>query len=519
MIKIEPYIERFVLTPRDHQIVGVERLINMPYFALFDEMGSGKTKHVIDTVCILFVENLIDRVIVFAPAPVRGVWSHPELGEIKKHLWPEIPAWITEYHARRTRWEQKGIVRKDPRILRWIITNYDFIRSDERRLPILQLASKRTLFVLDESSAIKNPNAIQTKASKQVRLRCGRIIELNGTPISNNPGDLFSQMDLLSPTILGVKNYYHFRARYAKMGGWQGKQIVDWHDLDDLNRRIGPYVLRRLKKDCLDLPEKLPSVPIVPNLTPRSWQIYKQMRDDMVAWLSSDTMATAQQAIVRIMRLSQITSGFVGGVEQGDIDFSEAAAEVNGIEAEPKIKRGLVEEIGREKLDITLALIDTLLEQEPNIKILIWSRFRAEVNRLVNELEAQKRFEVGKIWGGQKEVERNRAKQLLDPRTAPPGPAIVVGTAQTGGLGLNLVASHTVIYMSNDYSLKTRLQSEDRVHRQGQTEPVSYFDLIAEGPNGQKTIDHIIQKALRTKQNLADLTTMGWISVLTEDAA
>src|SRR5678816_1878583 len=87
--------------PYAHQLIGISKLTEMRYFALFDEMGAGKTKQVIDAAQILFEHNIIDRVIVVAPVAVRSVWYDPELGELKKHLWPDVPVWVTEYHARR----------------------------------------------------------------------------------------------------------------------------------------------------------------------------------------------------------------------------------------------------------------------------------------------------------------------------------------------------------------------------------------------------------------------------------
>lgn len=74
-----------------------------------------------------------------------------------------------------------------------------------------------------------------------------------------------------------------------------------------------------------------------------------------------------------------------------------------------------------------------------------------------------------------------------------------------------------MLYMSNDFSLKTRLQSEDRVHRPGQMHPVSYFDVIATGPQGQKTIDHAVVKSLKAKEDIADFTTAAWLDALAED--
>jgi len=121
---------------------------------------------------------------------------------------------------------------------------------------------------------------------------------------------------------------------------------------------------------------------------------------------------------------------------------------------------------------------------------------------------------VGEIRGGQKKEERAAALRLLDPRTAPDGPVIVCGTPASGSMGLNLASAHTVVYLSNDHSLKTRLQSEDRVHRPGQINHVSYYDVLATGPQGQQTIDHVIIKALRNKEALATWTTQAWVDAL-----
>jgi len=504
-------------TPGKHQIEGILRLIHEPYFALFDEMGSGKSLQVIVAAQILFENNQIDRVIVIAPASVRSVWFDQELGELKKHLWRDLRVWVTEFHSRKRRWEQ-GNPRPDARILRWVITNYDFIRSAERRLELLKVCNSRTLLVLDESSAVKNPAAKQTKGCEEIRQKCGRIVILNGTPIANNPGDLYSQAHLMNPAIFNVKNWYHFRSRYGVMGGWQGKQVLSWHDVDDIQRRLAPFVLRRLKSQCLDLPAKLDSVPLIVNLSQKTWEIYKQMRDDMVAWLSQDTLATAQQAIVRLLRLSQITSGFVGGVQQGDVDLLSFDP-VEGESEKPEIglQVGLVREIGREKLDLFLSWLKERLEEDPRIKILVWCRFRAELARLADELVKFEGLAIGRLWGGQKRVDRDTTLRLLDPRTTPDSSVVVLGTPASGAMGLNLTASHTVVYLSNDYSLKTRLQSEDRVHRPGQTSPVSYFDVIAEGPKGQKTIDHTILAALKRKDDLATWTSAAWIHELQEE--
>lgn len=511
------FIKAFRLPPYKHQIVGVEKLLENPYFFIADEMGAGKTKQTIDAAQILALMNIIKRVIVVAPAPVRSVWFDPELGELAKHLWVDFPCTITEYHALTRTWDWflKG---RAPQ-LRWFITNYDFIRKD-RINRLLEICDGYTLLVLDESSAIKSWKALQTKAAEKLRAKCGRVILLNGTPIANSPGDLYSQAHVMHPAILGCKTFFHFRARYAIMGGWQGKQIVGWHDLDDLQQRMAPYVIRRLKEDCLDLPPKIDSVPISVPLSPETWKIYKEMKDEMVAWLNNSEVATASQAIVKGIRLAQITSGFVGGVE-----IQEREAEVPPdwmdlpFEEQPdNPSLPIVKEVGREKLDAFISWLEDRLIEDPKFKLLLWCRFRPETERAYNEIGIKfPKVDRGLIWGGQKKPDRDYALRLLDPRTTPDGPVVVVGTPATGSMGLNLTAAHTVMYMSNDFSLKTRLQSEDRVHRPGQDYPVSYFDMIATGPQGQKTIDHRVVKALKDKEDIADFTTAAWLEALTEE--
>lgn len=510
---------RCKLKPFAHQVVGIEALVNKPIFALFDEPGAGKTLQEIVSAQILFHRNALDRVIVICPASVRNVWADPELGELAKHLWDETPAIVTEYHARVRQWAHGPT--EAQRQLRWVITNYDFIRSDARLSELLPLCGPRTQLVLDESSAVKNHRALQTKACWELRVRCGRVLLLNGTPIANNPGDMYSQGHLLTPDILRCKTYFHFRSRYAVLGGWQQKQIIDWQHLDDLQARFAPYVMRRLKADCLDLPAKLDSVVLTATLTSTTWGVYREMRDELIALLGDDKVSVAAQAIVKIIRLAQITAGFLGGVEEqildGDLDAPPAYLREEQVH-QAGVGTYAVEVIGREKLDVFLGWLVEQLAADPQLKLLVWCRFRPEVARLVHELEKLMNevpaLQLGQIIGGQKRAEREQALRLLDPRTAPPGPVVVVGTPASGSMGLNLTAAHTVIYLSNDYSLKTRLQSEDRVHRPGQHHAVSYYDVVAVGPHGQKTIDHAVMKAIRKKEDLANWTTQAWLTAL-----
>lgn len=358
------------------------------------------------------------------------------------------------------------------------------------------------------------------------------------------------QAYIMDPSILGCITFFQFRARYAVMGGYLGRQIVGWlhpargepkgvrqkveccdlplpspvhclpgQGLDDIQARLKPYVLRREKKDCLDLPPMLPPVTITVQLTEKTWTVYKEMREEMITWLDKQTAATAPQAGVRALRLAQITSGFIGGLkkkidcacrtdEAGDADPSCIMCGGSGVELREEPPR----DISWEK---HTALLDFLIERAADdVKVLVWCRFRREVERIRDNVRINKDIPLEIIWGGQKRDDREKALKLLDPRTAPDGPGILVGTPASGAMGLNLTAAWNVVYISNDYCLKTRIQSMARVHRSGQTMPVNYYDIVATGPQGQKTMDHVALKALLSKEELANWTVAAWRAAL-----
>lgn len=540
---------------KDHAKIGVKALLTHPYFALFDEMGNMKSAQAIIAAQFLFTRGIIDRVIVVAPSSVRtGVWYDPELGELARHLWNDLPSKISEYHSRIRSWTHGPEVDSADKRLRWIVTNYEFIRPTDRlkgknakakhqNVSVLfPYCGPKTLLILDESSAIKSAKSAQTKACMQLREKCGRVVLLNGTPIANGPGDMFSQGNMMSKSILKCPSYTQFCGRYAimkavlgpggkiiKKGNYTVSTVDKWTGIDDIQKRFAPYVLRRLKSECLDLPAKLPVVVLTVELVGPRWTMYKQMRDELVVWLSTCTVSQAPQAMTKVMRLAQITSGFLGGVE--DIDFgadtlfaddelapvpdyiaSYGSLDQIGIRRRPPVAPA--QEVGSEKQDLFMDWLDERWKEDPNLKVIVRSRFRPEALRLGEALKAKGKCDVGLIIGGQTRQDRADSLRMLDPRTAPKGPAVGIMTIGTGSLGLNFTASHTMFTLSNDFSLHHRLQSDDRVHRPGQTSAVSYFDLVATGPQGQKTIDHKVLAALTAKHDLANLTTSAWLDVL-----
>jgi hypothetical protein len=436
--------DRCRITPFDHQKIGTEALVRYPYFALFDEMGAGKTKQVIDAVQFLFVNGYIDKVLVIVPAAVRSVWFDQELGELAKHLWKDVSSLVLEYHEKSHAWIHAPAAENKAHRLEWYITNYDYIRRRVSKVgrkkinidPMIEkIIGPRTLLVLDESSAVKNHKAKQSRACLIIRNRCGRVVLLNGTPISNNPLDLYSQGMILHPSVHGFKSYFTFKAQYAQIITTEAgfPKIVGWQNLEDLQRRFAPYVLRRLKKDCLDLPEKLPSAPLTATLSSTSWKIYTEMRDELCVWLSENEVSTAAQAGVKIMRLAQIVSGFVGGVEPALFDDDET---------EVRRSSSPVRFFGNEKITTLIEWLKELWDNEPDAKVVVWTRFRPELFNVMKALEQfGPKLSVGQIHGVNNQTEKDEqdaAKRLLDPRTAPEGPAVVVGITSVGSMGLTL---------------------------------------------------------------------------------
>jgi len=533
-----PWVDRCRVVPFDHQIVGVERMRQQPYFLLADEMGAGKSKQSIDLAQVLHVyDKSIDRVIVITEASIRPVWFDPEFGELAKHLWKGLPSNVTEYHQKLRTWDWEPAPVAEG--LQWLVTNYDYVINEDRLDELSEWANKRTLLILDESSAIKNHKAVRTKACMRLRRKCGRVLLLNGTPIANSPADMLSQGNMMSPDILECGGITHFRARYAVMGGYVAEvkrgnrvfkvatQVIKWQHIDDLQRRFAPYVLRRLKKDCMDLPEKLPPVTLTVPLSAKSWKLYREMRDEMVVWLGTGA-SSAQQAMGKAIRLRQITSGFLGGIEEmeGLLDFSGRENEnlpewmlpIEPVEPITLKAPQRIQEVGTEKLDMFIDWFKVRLEEDAAFKVIVWCAFLPELHRLMNRMREEfQNVRVEGLYGGQKKDERERALRLLDPRTTCAGPAIVAGTIGTGGKGHTFTASHTVVNMSFDYSLEKYLQASDRVHRHSQVHPVSYFDIAATGPTGQKTIDHIIIRSRYSKEDIATMTTSAWVQALREE--
>lgn len=545
-------------THREHQLSGVELLLadedptrtathagvtyrrDIPgVFALLDEVGCGKTKICVDAAQILFLQKRIDTVLALTPGFARSTWAaeDPLLGEVAKHAWTNVPNVVHEFHGNYTDLDLTASG------LHWIVSNYEFIRRDDRRDALIRLLrGRRTWMIVDESWCIKG-NSDQTRACLMIRRkRADRATILNGTPLSDGkPQDLYHQFAFLDPGIIGAKNNTHFKARYLVTGGFAGKTVVGYQNLEELNARVAPYVRSMKTRDCWDLPPMLDPITIEAPLSQDLWKIYREMRDEMVAWLGGQA-SVSKQAITKALRLSQITSGFLGGLEDVDADDDEELSLLAGEPTKAVVPSWLrqatglpsalpgpgpfgvarpvvnnpggpvTKEIGREKLD---AYLDWLKAYGVPHKPITWCRFKPELIRTSSELK--KLYpQVLQLRGGQTPDERARVKHFLAPG-GDPAPGAVVGITGTGAASLNFSAARVMVFLSHDPALIKRTQAIGRVERPGQTGPMLLVDVVATGPKGQRTIDHHTLKALRGKDDMARWSVNRWRQVLQEE--
>ena len=461
---------KFKTKPYAHQLTALEKSWNQITFAYFMEMGTGKTKVLIDNAAMLYDKGKIDGVLIVAPKGVVKTWYEQELPiHLPNHIKNMTILW--QSNITKGQREKLNSLFKSDHDLHILIMNVEAFSTEKGRdFATKFLNSHRTLMVIDESTTIKNPTAKRTKniiALSEIS-RYRRI--MTGSPVTKNPLDLYSQCEFLSPYLLDFTSYYAFRNRYAEMKTLhlRGRsiQIVDeFKNLGELSNQLKGFSYRVLKEDCLDLPEKNWTKRQI-TLTHDQRKIYEQMKETALAHLNGK-VASTMIVLTQLMRLHQITCGHFTADD------------------------GTIQDIPNNRFK---ELLDVLSEMEG--KAIIWAHYQHDVKNIIRE--------VVKIYGEgsivdffgltpQDERQDNIRKFQDDPKCR-----FFVGTPATGGYGITLTAANTVIYYSNGYDLEKRLQSEDRAHRIGQKKAVTYVDIIAED-----TVDEKIVTALRDKINIA----------------
>ena len=460
----------FKTKPFDHQRKAFYMSRDKKAFALLMEQGTGKTKVIIDNAAYLYAKGEITSIVVIAPNGVHRNW----LKEIDIHM----PDWCIRnsfYYSsgmNKKRIEEYDAVLGSSECLKIFTFNVEAFTSPKAIYYMQKiLVSNKVMLVVDESSRIKRPGAKRTKIITKFGKQADFKRIMTGTPVTKGPEDVFSQLKFLDPQILGYDSFYSFRARYCVMGGFENKQIISYQNIDELTRNIEGHSFRVLKKDCLDLPAKIYQRHYV-EMTAKQSKLYQTMKKSFVAELEGN-MIEAPEAITRLLRLQQILCGWFpseGSVTQID-------------DKNPRI----------EALKEILSDIDS--------KVIIWARFKADLRAIERSLGDLAVSYHGDVTSDAREVAVDRFQN--DPTIR-----YFIGQPQSGGIGLTLTAADYAIYYSNSFDLEQRMQSEDRCHRIGTKNNVTYIDIET-----RKSVDSKIIKALREKKNLADVITKDPISL------
>lgn len=438
-----------------HQVDFLKRLAEHPQgFCNFSEMGTGKTLTMIAAANQLAQAGQVSRVLTVCPNSLKHNWA----AELKRSCMDWHVVVLDGDREARKRLLLKAV----PGKLVWVIVNYEALVGLTKELR----EHGFELIIADEAHQIKNHKAQKTKALKA--LPASYRWALTGTPISQNPLDIWSIFDWIITDYLG-KSFYAFRARYANVYSGAGfPMIKGWKNLDELKKRLEPYSVRVLKAECLDLPPKIYQT-ITVDLSAPEQKVYRHMADRMIAEVNGMDLV-ASTVLTKLTKLQQITSGFVY------------------VDENPVL-------VGTSKLKVLQELIESLAGH----KVIVWCHFKEEVERIAACLFEMKRAHMRFIQEMDEDQRRDAVKQFKESNED----LVFVGSVAIGGVGINLQAASHCIYFSNSWSLIDRQQSEDRLHRYGQdAEAVNYYDLVA-----RETIDEYVLSCIRKKVDLSKKIT------------
>jgi hypothetical protein len=456
-------------SPYEHQDVVFRHTRDELAWGFFLDMGCGKSKVFIDTASWQYCSGKINGILLLAPKGVYGNWSDLDSGQFITHLPKEILErsvifkWRSNHATKKFQAELQDFLHTPDDDLAIFVMNCEALNSKVAvGAAVAFLKSRQVCMGVDEATFIKTPTAQVTQ--KVIRLGRGAVSRraLTGTPVTNSPLDVFSLYEFLDPKILGFNSFFAFRARYAilqrqQIGPRSITLIRGYQRQDELRERMERACVIMKKEDCLDLPSKVYEWRDV-ELSPNQKRAYEQMRLQSIADLGQEKVITAPLALTKLLRLHQITLGFLVHEDEFGIKTIHDLDPDGG----PRVREllSLVDEIGDDQ------------------KIIIWANYTNNINIVARKLRSLYepngvRERVVAVYDGSTSQEDRElfVKKFQDPKDPL---RFFVGHTRTGGFGLTLTQSANTIYFSNNFSLETRMQSEDRNHRIGQARSVTY---------------------------------------------
>lgn len=401
---------------------------------------------------------------MIAPASVVPVWP----SEFQAHAdFPHDVRPLEGPTAKRA--AQLEAWEPDPKRLQVAVINYE----GTWRLIDELLAWRPDMIISDEVQRVKSPSARQSKAVYKIAQVCKYRMGLTGTPVTQGPLDIWGEYRAIDPSIFGG-SFWAFKARYAITGGFNGKQVVGYRNLPELVEKAHRIAFRVTKAEALDLPEFTDQA-LYCELETNAMSLYRGMKQESVAELESGVVITATNVLSRLLRLSQLTGGFLGNGE------------------------GCVEHVSKAKIRLLEETLKDLVEAGK--KVVVFCRFIPEIQAILNMLEHDG-VGFAYITGSVKMEDRGEEVKRFQ---TDPECKVFIAQIQTAGLGITLTAADTAIFYSLDYSFANYDQCRARIHRIGQKNACTYIHMVARG-----TVDEKIMEALKKKKDVADMIVDNW---------
>ena len=433
--------------------------------AILADMGTGKSLMTIAITGTLAQEKGVKRMLVVCPKSIVGVWEE----EFRKFANYRYALTVLDGTISK---KKTAFSYMTGEALQVIVVNYESAWRLEKEIT----KWNPDLIVCDESSKIKNPGTSQSKAMHRLGKLTKYNIILTGTPITNNPLDIFSQYKFLDEDILGG-SYYLFRNRYAVFGGYQNHQIIGYRHLAELVEKVHEIAYRIKIEDAVDLPPFIDETRTI-KLEPKAQSIYTQIERDCYAALSADAEVTARNVLTQLLRLSQCTGGYI----RDDVS-------------------GVAQAVSTAKLDALEDIIDTC--QDEGKKVVVFARFVPEIEA-IEKLLKKKDIGYALIYGATTD-RADQVKKFQEDEDC----RVFIGQLQTTGMGLTLTAASVAVFYSLDFSYANYEQSRARIHRIGQKEKCLYIHLVCKG-----TVDERIMNALKHKGDVAKLMVDDWRTLI-----
>ena len=440
--------------PLKHQRVGCSLLKNRSKFAFFWEMRSGKT---FLALAGIKQNPMMSPTLVIAPASVLHVWED----QAAKHQ-PDLKV-LALTGTIKARAERMLSEKADAYVI-----NPESIWRPEMFAAIEQ--KNWSMLIVDESHRFKTRNSQQTKALLKLTKHFPRRYIMTGSPHDNNPMELWSQMAILDTGILGT-SFMAYRERYAVMGGFEGKQIVKYKNLDELKKRMEGHSHYVRTSDVWDLPPRLDEVRKL-EMVGKQAKAYKEMSQELLTEIEGGTIM-ASVLVAKLIKLRQILAGFAYD--------SEGA--VHRLENNVKLE----------------ALEDLIDELPKDQKMVVWCAFGAEMD-IVCEMLTQRGIAHCRIDGSTPIAKRGGVIEQFNNNA---NYKVFVGQQQAGGLGIDLSAASHCVFMTNEMDRSVRLQAEARIVGPNQkSKTVSYYDFVV-----SSSWDVTALRKLKNKETLSNTLT------------